>query len=132
MPTITILPTQSYEDGTIGPAEANLSSGLSQGTLEVDITEMTEPTQFYEAVFDLSLDGGVTWASQNPHPQYGLFPVKVTRFGTVSHDRNGNVLTLQKTGPVAIPGVGTSNRRLSGKITISGGPYVLGAQVTVN
>lgn len=130
MPTITLLPFQSYPIGTLGPAEANLQSNITQAALEIDITQMTDPSQHYRATFDLSLDDGQTWASENPDPKYGLFPLVVTRDGGINHDKNG-VLTTQRTGPVLVPGAGSSTRRIRGAITISGGPITLGAQTTV-
>lgn len=133
MPTFTLLPSALYQPGTQAANRA-IPSGLTLATFSIDVSQMLDPAQNYDVLLDLSLDGGLTFASQYPNdampPQFGVYPMRVHRIGGSFVDKNGNPLTAHNI-PVPLPDPTNPNRVGRAAITINDRPITLGVSITI-
>jgi hypothetical protein len=133
VPTFQLLPFQEYPTGERA-AQRAIPSGLTVATFAIDVSQMTDPAQSYDVLLDLSLDGGLSFASQFPDGQvpatYGSFPWRVHRVGGVFLDRNGVPFTSH-TMRVPLPAPTNPNRVGRAALTINAVPITLGATIAV-
>jgi len=115
-PITNFLGTQAF-----GPV--NVPAGLTRATIALDGTNMTDPAMLGSLTLDLSLDSGVTWASDNPSIDTNPFPCVMTF--------QGGAMTVAKPGKPSvplpfydlncdIPHSELTTRRVKGVLTVAG------------
>lgn len=128
MPSIVFLNQGTYVPGTYNLGPASIPAGLSGVTLSLDGTNMTNPALQVSISLDLSLDGGLTWASTNPSSATNPFPVAMTLAGGAK-DKSGNPLAAY-TLTCPIPGSGMTGRQIRATIIVSGQSLVTQGTLT--
>ena len=120
MSSTIVLPQGTYPIGTrtLGPATVPL--GATSVQLQLDGTSMTDQAMAMSMTLDLSLDAGVTWASDSPSPATNPFPVSCTLNGGAKN-RAGGPLATYLIG-TQIPAPSNTQRRIRAVIVISGAP----------
>lgn len=115
----TLLNKVTLQPGQRAFGPVAVPDALSSATLTVDRTQWTDPTVVLAVTLDLSIDGGVTWASMTPSEATDPFPIAFESEGGAVLDKNGNP-SLVTSMTADFPPV--SNRQLRGTITLTGGP----------
>lgn len=121
--------------GTQAFGPQNVPANLTRAQIALDGTNMTDPAMQGSLMLDVSLDGGVTWASQNPSADTGAFPCAMTF--------QGGAMTTAKPGkpsvPIPfydlscdIPHPELSTRRVKGSLTVSGVALTTTATLTTS
>jgi|SRR6185436_6960143 len=111
MATFPVLAAGTYPAGsrTLGPV--TLPVGLTACALVLDGTTMTDPALRLTVTLDLSLDGGVTWASDVRSHATDPFPVTATMSGGMIDGRTGLQRTTYYLSVGTIPDPTNPNRQ---------------------
>jgi len=129
MPSITLIPLNTYAPGTYNLGPATLNSSYSKLSMVCDGALLSNPATQISLMVDLSLDSGITWASEDPTPATNPFPVTITSQGGAL-DPQGN--PINPSFSCMIPGVGKSNRRAKGILIITNASANFSITLTVS
>jgi hypothetical protein len=107
--TVFVIPTRAYT-GTITTPATNVPVGATGMGVNLDISQMTDPTTSFECNFDTSYDDGASWQHWNGAGRSG---------GPVPVDRFGNPRTTASFGG-PLPAIATASTKLRGICEIVG------------
>jgi len=132
MSQIIVLPQGTYPVGsrTLGPAA--IPTGVTSASLALDGTAMTNAALSLSLTLDLSLDGGVTWASTSPSQATDPFPVNVPDMRGGQLDRTGAARATYYISVWGIPAPTNPNRQVRAQVTISGVSLTTKGTLTLN
>ena len=127
-----VLPQGTYAIGsrTLGPV--TIPTGVSSASLALSGTSMTNAALSLSLTLDLSLDGGVTWASTAPSHATDPFPVKVADMRGGQLDRSGAARATYYISVWGIPDPNNVNRQVRALVTISGTSLTTQGTLTLN
>jgi hypothetical protein len=114
--------------GTKNFGPINVPQGLTGALFSMDGTNMTDPAMHGSLQMDISLDGGVTWASTNRGPETNPYPV-IMEFVGGTKDKNGNPVARYDRACV-FPHPELATRQLRSQLVVAGAPLTTTATLT--
>lgn len=112
----------------LGPVA--IAQGLTNVTLSLDASTMTDSNLHVQLDLDLSLDNGVTWSSVNKGPVYMGYPLQMTLDGGAV-DKHGAPLPAYIIS-ADLPWPNLATRQIRGTVTVTGGSLSTTANLTVS
>lgn len=107
----------------------NVPQGITNALFSLDAASMTDPAMQGSLQMDLSLDGGVTWASQNRGPNTNPFPVIMEFIGGAKG--KGGVPIPAYVLNCLFPHPELTTRQLRAQLIVSGVPLTTTATLSV-
>lgn len=114
---LIILPLAMLVPGVHSFGPLSIPQDISSAALSFDRTAWTDPALRVDVLIDISLDGGLTWASETPNRATDPFPIRCTLVGGSLLDKSGLALTSGVLGSGALPQPGNANRSIRGTVT---------------
>lgn len=127
---LVILPLATLVPGVHSFGPFSISQDISSAALSFDRTAWTDLALRVDVLIDISLDGGLTWASETPNRATDPFPIACTLVGGPLFDKNGLPLTSGVLGSGELPQPGNANRSIRGTVTNNLALTTLGTLVT--
>lgn len=125
-----LIPTVTLPAGTRAFGPAALVQNVSSVEMVLDRSTWTDSALTITLSLDLSLDGGVTWASTSPGIATNPFPVACEAVGGTLLDKNGQVSTQTILRVANIPQPGSATRQIRGTLSNSRAFTTSGTLVT--
>lgn len=119
--SIVVLTHGTYGVGSIMTEPVAVPTGAMEVNFRLDRAQYLNPAVTADIFADLSLDGGLTWASTNPGPATGSFPIGAGTVGGVVSDKRGLFVRFSSLG-TSMPQPTNPDRRIRIIVAIAGGP----------